>query len=216
MKGFILALVGYALGTTQILVVEWIRERRAHERTLRVIRGELGRLATFREKFRWTRAGPPSDDRTPRPPRPIDGFIPLVASGDFRRTDEHLNDNTGEVLCSIADGCAALQEYHAQINRYGEDLRKLPAGAERQQTADLMPDIAVAYDRELDRLQYVVHAMIRDLDRRLEIVRLLPQLRRIGKRLPPGDNPPPVTLDDPRVAVWLEQQSQVSSGSPPR
>ncbi len=49
--------VGYFLGTLQILVLEWVRRRRVHARQLRLVRADLRMVAARKMKFAWGMAG---------------------------------------------------------------------------------------------------------------------------------------------------------------
>ena len=65
------ALIGYALGSAQILVIDWIRARTTHRRQLRLLRAELRRLSGFARKYNWEHDELPADDTHPNPPTVI-------------------------------------------------------------------------------------------------------------------------------------------------
>lgn len=68
-------LVGYAIGTAQILGLEWFRERRAHVRALRLLRAELQHVDGFEQKYKWTHSKPPASDEVPNPPTVSSSFF---------------------------------------------------------------------------------------------------------------------------------------------
>ena len=105
------ALIGYAIGTLQVLALDWFRSRSSHRRRLRVLRAELRRLSLLREKYGWDQVTGPPHDWVPRPPVPTDAFVSLVVDTDFYLTDEHDDDNTQLALLEIVDGCDALRHY---------------------------------------------------------------------------------------------------------
>jgi hypothetical protein len=94
---------GFALGSFQSLLLDWIRARSQHRRQLRQWRSELRRLAGYRQKFGWTEKGP-ANDTVPNPPRITASYQGLLQETDFWLTDEHRDDNTQQGLIDIADG----------------------------------------------------------------------------------------------------------------
>jgi hypothetical protein len=62
------AVLGYAVGTFQVLAVDGWQRCAAHRRQLRLLRAELLQLGTYDAQFDWADAGPPDDDQMPRPP----------------------------------------------------------------------------------------------------------------------------------------------------
>src|SRR5262245_51933766 len=81
------AIVGYAIGTVQVLFIDWARARTLHRSQLRLIRAELRRLAAIHAKFAWRDDGPGSDV-VPKPPELTPTFLQAVAAADFHLTDE--------------------------------------------------------------------------------------------------------------------------------
>ena len=81
------AVVGYAVGTIQILFVDWWRRVATHKRQLRLLQAELRRLRTFDAKFRWKDGAPPDDGLVPAPPNPTDLFVRTVGETDWELTD---------------------------------------------------------------------------------------------------------------------------------
>lgn len=53
--------VGYAVGTAQILILDWVNARKTHQSHLRLIRAELRRLRAINGKFGWKDTGPGAD-----------------------------------------------------------------------------------------------------------------------------------------------------------
>jgi hypothetical protein len=74
----ILALVGYAIGTVQILLLDWIRARVSHARQLRTLRAYLRQALKLAKTFDWDESGP-KDDFIPRAPYVGPKFVELVS-----------------------------------------------------------------------------------------------------------------------------------------
>src|SRR5690349_8649154 len=107
-QGILLALSGYAIGTAQILMLDWFRARWVHSQQLRLLRAELRRIAAFKAKFGLRLDQPPARDVLPRPVSLSPSFLTTVSTMDFRITDEHRDDNSQEALLGVADGFAAM------------------------------------------------------------------------------------------------------------
>ena len=193
------ALIGYAIGTAQILGLEWFRARRNHRRQLRLLRAELKRVGEFTTKFGLTKDTPPADDFLPRPAALYSGFVNAVSEIDFWITDEHRDDNSQQVLLGIADGFVAVSDIHGHVIRELDSARASEDSKLKRKHLDRLVEYADEYDRELDRIQYLVKDAIRDLDRRLRSGRLLPQIGRLFRPMPKGTNPPSLTRNDPRL-----------------
>ena len=196
----LLALLGYAIGTLQILVLDWFRERSLHTRQLRAIRAELRRAASFKATFNWTAQGPaPGNDYLPRPPNVSPRFVDLVTQTHFYLTDEHHDDNSQEALLAIEDGCASLRHYFERIQEWFDKVR---TGVDVNTSTRLKSDMvlmAAAYDRDHARLLFTIEDAIKDLNRRLDEAHVWRQLNRPVGRLPAGANPPPLVANDPRL-----------------
>jgi len=192
--------IGYAVGTLQILLFEWARRRIAHQGHLRTLRADLRRAGGFQQRFDFTPSGEPSSDAIPRPPSPSPAFADLVVRTDFYLTDEHDDDNTQEALLGILDGCASLEHYVRRFHEATADLRRPGEPAHKILIMSDMREIANAYDRDLEKLLYIISDAIRDIDRRVQVSGLWYQARKrpIG-RLRPGRNPPMLTDNDPRL-----------------
>ena len=111
-------LIGYAIGTAQILLLDWYRARRAHDRHLRLVRAELRRARGQSETFEWTEDGPSdTTELIPKPPQVSDVFTDTLARTDFYLTDEHEGDNCQESLFGLLDGLELLAHYRSEILR---------------------------------------------------------------------------------------------------
>lgn len=171
MPAWLTALIGYALGTGQIVFVDWVRDRRKHARDLRFLRAELRRLRSYDHRFEWDKRGAPKDIYLPTAPRPVPQFIERVAGVDFRITDEAADDNTQQMLISIASYCASVEHYLDQITRAlergGDDWRSYAMKVSRD------------YDKGIETFLRGVDEAERDLNRRLDEVRGWRQLTRL-------------------------------------
>ncbi len=184
------ALVGYALGSAQVLFIDWLRDRTQHRRQLRLLRSELRRLAGFTRKYGWTPGHPPADDTTPNPPRVTPSYLGLLQHTDFWLTDEHSDDNTQQGLIDIADGAAVLERYVADVRGLLDSMRSATTTKDKAKYAKRAQETAVVYDRELDRWLVIVHSALDDVQRRLVEAKLRRQLWRALRPMPTGTNPP--------------------------
>ncbi len=193
------AVIGYAVGSLQVLVLDWVRKRTKHKTQLRLLRAELCRLAEFQIGFSWSKVTGPPDDQLPRPPEQTPNFLKLVGEIDFYLTDEHHDDNSQLALLNIVDGCQVLAYYHKKIEECLAEIRARSGPAVRKSWERAL-DYSESYDKELARLQVIIRSALDDTERRLRVVKLWHQAaRRPMGELPPGKNPPPLTRDDPRV-----------------
>lgn len=197
-KGGLPALVGYAIGT--------LRARWAHARQLRLLRADLRRVSEFRAKFGYTFQAPPDTDRIPRPASLSSAFVSTVGSVDFWITDEHSDDNSQEALLGVADGMAALSEIHSNGLAELDKARATEDQTKKRTHLQRLVEYAQEYDREVDYVQYIVRDSLRDLDRRLRIVRWWYQIPRILMPLRKGKNPPPLRRGDPRLMASEQEQ----------
>jgi hypothetical protein len=44
---------GYAIGSAQLLLIDWVRNRLSHTRHLRALHAEIRRAAAFNQKYEW-------------------------------------------------------------------------------------------------------------------------------------------------------------------
>lgn len=193
------ALFGYAIGTAQVVAIEWFRRRAEHRRQLTALRAELRRLLTFERPFVWDKITGPVDDRLPNPPTVSPKFFDLVMAIDFHLTDEHDDDNTQGSIMLLADGCEQLNWHHRQTLSFLEKLDSEVRTEKREQLRGQAIASAEHYDKILAMFRTTTTDTVRDIDRRLVTIRLWRQLNRPMGRLPKGKNPEPLTLDDSRI-----------------
>ena len=193
------ALLGYAIGTAQILVLDWFRARWAHGRQLRLLRADLRRVAEFRATFNLRLDVPPESDQLPRPATLSPAFLSTVASVDFWITDEHRDDNTQQALLGVADGFAALSEIHARAMKELESLRSTTDIDQQKTRLERLVAYGADYDNQINVVHYTVRDALRDVERRLKTLRWWRQLPRLVLPMPKGTNPPPLTPGDPRL-----------------
>lgn len=184
------ALIGYALGSAQVLFIDWVRDRAQHRRHLRLLRSDLRHLAGFTRKYGWTPAMPPADDTIPNPPRATPSYLGLLQHTDFWLTDEHSDDNTQQGLIDIADGAAVLERYTTDVSRLIDSMRTATTPGEKVKYGTRAVETAGAYDRELDRWLIMVDSALKDVERRLRDARFARQLWRTVRPMPGGTNPP--------------------------
>lgn len=188
--GFWAALLGYALGSAQVLAIDWWRSRAQHRRQLRLLRAELRRLAGFTKKFGWLRGRLPPNDTLPNPPRVTPGYLRLVQEIDFWLTDEHSDDNTQQGLLDITDGCAILERYVQDVLKHVDRAGAATSGEEKAKWRERAVETALEYDKEQSRWLIIVSSAVGDVDRRIKLATTFRQLLRGARRMPRGTNPP--------------------------
>jgi hypothetical protein len=196
------ALLGYAIGTAQILFVDWWRRRRDNIRRLRLIRAELRQVhERSKGRYGWDPTTGPKSDETPFPPQVSTEYSAVVAATDFYLTDEHDDDNTQQALLNIVDGVTLLVRYHDSVSELVDQARVEQDKFKKSELLARAVATAERYDGEANRLEYMATDALRDLRRRLGLTGVSTQVTRAMRgRLPPGDNPPPIRrLDDPRL-----------------
>lgn len=184
------ALIGFALGSSQVLLIDWIRSRSQHRRQLRLLRADIRRLSGFRQHWGWQHGVVPPNDTTPNPPRVTPTYQRLLQEIDFWLTDEHSDDNSQEALIEIADGAALLERYDADVRRLLESARGAQTRDEKEKFLSRAVDTAQVYDKELDRWHITVSSALSDVERRLHAAGVAAQLGRVLTRMPEGVNPP--------------------------
>ena len=188
---FLAALAGFVLGSIQGLTLEWMKDRTRHRRQLLHWRAELRRLRGFNTEFKWTlEAGAPSDT-LPNAPRMTQSYRRLLEETDFWLTDEHDDDNTRQGLIDIEDGAHVLARYDADARALVDRMNNAPE-EKRREYGERAIRTTHAYDRELQRWLRIVASAEDDVQRRLPVAKLLPQLRRLINLTPKGTNPPPI------------------------
>jgi hypothetical protein len=183
------AVGGYALGTVQILILDWAKKRREHRSQLRLIRAELRRLRAINSKFGWQTNGPGAD-AIPKSPDLTTTFLQTVASTDFYITDEHDDDNTQQGLLELTDACTSLQYHWKKALQTNEEAKSEKDGERRLMLWFEAKEIADAYDELMDRFQTMVSSALSDTNRRLADASFWSQINRPIGRLPEGKNPP--------------------------
>src|SRR6266487_388199 len=139
------ALIGFALGSSQVLLIDWIRARSQHRRQLRLLRAEVRRLSGFQRHWGLQHRVVPADDATPNPPRITASYQRLLQDLDFWLTDEHSDDNTQQGLIDIADGAAVLERYDADVRGLLGSLRSATTPKEKAKYAKRAQETAVEY-----------------------------------------------------------------------
>jgi len=199
------ALAGYVLGTIQIVLVDWVRNRMAHRRKLKLLRADLRNAATYDKKFNWRIAGQ-NDEVVPRAPEVSPAFFSTLAAVDFELTDEHQDDNTQQALLGITSGFDVLRLYLEKWQTLTDEMSHEVDAALREILRQRGISYMCEYDGRVDEVLFLIHDAIRDLDRRIKAASVGAQIRRIGKRLPPGTNPPPLGRADPRVRAFVDER----------
>lgn len=201
----LIALLGYSIGTLQVLLIDWWRSRVEHARQLRLIRAELRRAKTHRVKFDWIKGAPPESNHVPNPPRVSPVFESTVSMVNFRVTDELEDDNAQESLFNLMTGLEQLSRYHGDAMRSLDEATEV-SGEQAITKLNYGVDYAKKYDDVLDVVLFQIDDAVRELDRRLGESTIAAQVARRVKnpsgRLPCGPPPDPVGVGDPRVEAW--------------
>jgi hypothetical protein len=197
---------GYAIGTVQILLLDWWRKISAHRRQLRLLRAELRRLATHSGKFDWVDGEPPDSNRIPNPPVPTEAFVRTIAETDFSITDAHRDDNLQQAMLSIAVGCEQCQRY---VDRFTAMTESFPgADPEVKKTfLEVVPTLVEAYDAKVDQVTFAIDQMLADLESRFSRLTIVDQFARAFAGLPVGSNPAPVEVGDARITEWKARRA---------
>ena len=186
------ALVGFALGSSQVLLLDWIRGRAQHRRQLRLLRADIRRLSGFRQHWGWQHGVVPATDTTPNPPRVTTSYQRLLQEIDFWLTDEHADDNTQQALIDIADGAVLLDRYDGDVRKLLDSAKSAPTAKEKSKYLSRAVDTTQVYDKELDRWLLMVTSALSDIERRVSSARTLNQVGRAFRRMPKGANPTPL------------------------
>ncbi len=161
------ALVGYAIGTAQVLALEWFQRRHRHRKDLRLLRAELRRAATFTTRFNLRLGVPPEPPLIPRAPNVSSRFLDTVTATDFWLTDVEKEDNTQEALLTIADSCTALDQYLVRIkDRLSAFERTADEFARDELRADIMQRTAW-YDGKHQEVLDGIRSALADMERRV-------------------------------------------------
>lgn len=189
-SGGLLAILGYAIGTAQILFVDWFRSNAAHRRHLRALRSELRRLSGYSTRWNLEHGVVPESDATPNVPTITAGYTRLLQDLDFLKTDTHIDDNTQQGLMDIADGAALLQRYDAAVRQHLDESAAASETASKAKMLERTVEYGKEYDAELDRWRTMVGSALIDVEHRLRLARSWPQLVRLLQAPGKGPNPP--------------------------
>ncbi len=153
------ALLGYSLGSFQVVAIDWFRQRASHRRQLRMLRAELRRLSEFSMPFNWGVDGP-ADDFVPNPPTITTGYTRLLQEIDFWLTDEHKDDNTQQALINVADGTAVIAGHAEAVHDLAVRIEGADGQAAREKLRERALGNAEAYDVQPKRwvLMVTVHS----------------------------------------------------------
>jgi hypothetical protein len=184
------AIIGYALGSAQVLAIDWIRNRAQHRRQLRLLKADLHRLSGFTRHWGWKHGSLPPDDTTPNAPRITPSYQRLLQEIDFWLTDEHTQDNTQEALINISDGASVLERYASDVHVHLAAAKSAEEPTQKAKHLTRAVDTARIYDKEVDRWLIMVNGGLKDVERRLRASRTLPQIIRSLRPMPKGFNPP--------------------------
>lgn len=199
------ALIGYAVGTVQVLFVDWWRRLATHRRQLRLLRAELRRMRTFSSKFGWESGLPPEDEHMAIPPRPSELFMKAVGEVEWTLTDENTDDNSQQSLLHIVDGTTVLKHYADKVHDISEKAPQTSAD-EKEQLRERGAAYANAYDARVDEVLFLIDDALSDLDRRLQLASTTLQLKRLWRGIPRGENPAPLGSNDARLVEWKRKQ----------
>lgn len=201
------AVIGYAVGTAQVLFVDWWRRVTAHKKHLRLLQSELRRLRTFEAKFNWEDGLPPDDGHIPAPPSPTDLFVRTIGDMDWQLTDEHQDDNSQQSFLHLVDGSKMLRYYADKMSAI-EQRAPMADKAEMERLRRDGSAYAAVYDAKLDEFLFLIDDALRDVRRRLELTTFGTQLDRAFAVLPRGKNPEPLAVDDARLRKWRQEKTE--------
>lgn len=202
------AIGGYAIGTLQILTLDWNRARRRHAQHLRLLRSELRRARVRHSKFGWMPGRPPQNDLVPEPPAVSDVFSATVARTDFHLTDEFEGDNSQEALFGLLDGLDQLRRYRDDTLRAVDLASGASSPTEKQRHLEHGYALAAEYDGVVDVVLCQMDSALEDIERRLKITTVFRQLLRPIGKLPSGTAPLPIKAGDPRLEEWRKRQGE--------
>ena len=174
----IVLLIGYAIGTAQILAIEWFRQRSRHRSDLRVLRAELRRAASYDVRFAIDDASALDRRTAPRPPNVSSRFGDFVTQTAFHLTDLHDDVRTQEALLGILDACAMFRSTLDGFDARAAELRRTDAPARRSELLEDLRGFARDYDRRLEAFLPLLDTLIADVDERLQLASTWRQLNR--------------------------------------
>lgn len=177
-------LIGYAIGTAQILAIDWFRPRIRHRSHLRVLRAELRRAGSYRQKVDIEDQQALERQTILRPPTVGPRFADFLTQTEFHLTDEHDDVPTQEALLGILDAC---QMFRTILDGFADGLNKLAQTTDpsrREQLAENLRGMARDYDRRLGEFMSVLDAVTEGLEHRLQNASTWRQLNRPIGHLP--------------------------------
>ena len=199
----LILVLGYAIGTAQILLIDWWGRKREHDRQQRLLRAAVRQIHERSQNlFGWNQHSGPQMAKTPNPPRISTEYSVVVAATDFYLTDEHDDDNTQQGLFSIVDGIEVLAHYRQRVDEIHEKMGGETDPTRRTELRRQCVGLAEAYDDAANRLEFMGRTALDDLERRLAMTDFKTQAARaLKRRLPKGTNPPLLGgTDDPRLS----------------
>jgi len=200
MAAVLAALFGYVLGTIQVLLLDWFRQRSEHAKHLRTLRAELRRLASFEATFDVSEDGLRIEsDHIPNAPRINPKFLELAIDVDFRLTDEHSDDNAQEAILNVAAGCDLLQYYVKAFEEKFREVRSAGSSDSRRELRLELGALAEKYNQNRAVVAFTLQSALEDVERRLNQIRFWSQVARLFRSLPKGHNPLPIGPGDPRL-----------------
>lgn len=204
------AVVGYAVGTIQVLFVDWWRRIAAHRRQMLLLQADLRRLRGFDKQFGWNSGKPPDDDMIPMCPGASELFARTVSECDWRLSDEHEDDNSQQAFLNLLDGIALLRMSHAKAIEH-LDLARAAIGDVKNDLVYRAIGYAGQYDDVLDQVLYQIDDSLREIARRLPLAVAGEQVNRAFGMLPPGVPPKSFDASDPRFLAWKKRYRRGAS-----
>ena len=179
-----LLLIGYAVGTIQILVVEWWRSVRHHRLHLRLL---ISDLRGVRRNNNRASIEAFCEGTTPVPPSVSAIFKETIGVADFSLSDQFRDgDNIQEALLSIGPNLDQLERGVGEM-RLGIEVHEEETPAiDSPEIIARLSEMATQYNKSLDAMQDMVDDMIEHLEVRLADMSLWRQINRLIWKLPEG------------------------------
>jgi hypothetical protein len=169
---------GYAIGTAQIVGIDWWREIRAHRRQLRLLRAILKGAMQFNGRFSPVF---PSAGRRPKAPTFGPRYHDTVTSVDFALTG-HYKDGTLENLITWESTCDELRLLNEKACDRLDELDKPGSPLTISEQWAAAERAAKLYNETLDELRRFCDYTIGEMDRRLALATLRAQFSRGVRR----------------------------------
>lgn len=184
-------LIGYAIGTAQIVVIEWIRRRVRHRSDLRVLLAELRRTRAYDGTFQIDQPGSADKQTMPRPPTVSSRFADFVTQTELHLTDPSEEARTQEALLGVLDACVMFQGICARFEATASELRRTTDPVYQSELAVNLRGMASDYDRRLVGFMKVLDTVLRDVQDRLRDASTWRQLNRLLSLSSRGSQPQP-------------------------